>query len=60
MAEDNVEVAKNVVDAVSVGTVGGSLMGWLPPLAALLTIIWTTIRILETNTVKSIVNKFRK
>ena len=60
MAEDNVEVAKNVVDAVSVGTVAGSLMGWLPPIAAALTIIWTTIRILETATVKSIVKKFRK
>tara|TARA_B100000686_G_C16344836_1_gene739778 strand:- start:356 stop:538 length:183 start_codon:yes stop_codon:yes gene_type:complete len=60
MAEDNIEVAKNVVDAVSVGTVAGSLMGWLPPIAAALTIIWTTIRIYETNTVKSIVNKFRK
>ena len=60
MAEDNVEVAKNVVDAVSVGTVAGSLMGWLPPLAALLTIIWTTIRIFETATVKSIVRKFKK
>ena len=60
MAEDNLEVAKSVVDAVSVGTVAGSLMGWLPPLAALLTIIWTTIRITETNTVKSFVNKFKK
>ena len=60
MAEDNIEVAKNVVDAVSVGTAAGSLMGWLPPLAALLTIIWTTIRITETNTVRSIVKKFRK
>ena len=27
MAEDNLEVAKSVVDAVSVGTVAGSLMG---------------------------------
>ena len=60
MAENNIEVAKNVVDAVAVGTVAGSLMGWLPPLAALLTIIWTSIRILETNTVKSIVKKFKK
>jgi len=60
MAEDNVEVAKNVVDAVSVGTVAGSLMGWLPPIAAALTIIWTTIRIFETNTVQSFVNKFKK
>ena len=60
MAEDKVEVVKSAVDAVSVGTVAGSLMGWLPPIAAALTIIWTTIRIYETNTVKSIVNKFRK
>lgn len=60
MAEDNLEVAKSVVDAVSVGTVAGSLMGWLPPIAAALTIVWTTIRIYETSTVKSLVNKFKK
>jgi hypothetical protein len=60
MAEETTEVVKNIADAVSLGAVAGSLMGWLPPLAALLTIIWTTIRILETNTVKSFVNKFKK
>jgi TctA family transporter len=60
MAEDKIEVVKSAVDAVSIGTVAGSLMGWLPPIAAALTIVWTAIRIVETNTVKSIVNKFRK
>ena len=60
MAEQTGEIAKGALDAVSVGTVAGALMGWLPPIAALLTIIWTTIRILETATVKSIVEKFKK
>tara|TARA_Y100000401_G_scaffold113667_1_gene114669 strand:- start:189 stop:371 length:183 start_codon:yes stop_codon:yes gene_type:complete len=60
MAEQTGEIAKGALDAVSVGTVAGALMGWLPPIAALLTIIWTIIRILETATVKSIVKKFRK
>jgi hypothetical protein len=60
MAEHTGEIAKGALDAVSVGTVAGALMGWLPPIAALLTIIWTTIRIFETATVKSIVEKFKK
>jgi hypothetical protein len=60
MAEQTGEIAKGALDAVSVGTVAGALMGWLPPIAALLTIIWTTIRIFETNTVQRLVNKFRK
>ena len=60
MAEHTGEIAKGALDAVSVGTVAGALMGWLPPIAALLTIIWTTIRIFETATVKSIAEKLKK
>lgn len=35
----------------------GSLMGWLPAMAALLTVIWTAIRIYETDTVQKGLSK---
>lgn len=46
------EEAKAVVDVVAVTTTVSTLMGWLPAVAAALSIVWTVIRILETDTVK--------
>lgn len=46
------ETTKHVVDGLSVATVLGALTAWLPPVAALFTIIWTAIRIWETKTVQ--------
>lgn len=46
------EVGKNVIDALSVATVLGTLADVLPSLAALLSIIWTALRIAETKTVR--------
>lgn len=54
------EQLKIVGDALSVGTVIATLAAWLPPLAALFTIIWTAIRIYETKTVQKFINRFRK
>jgi hypothetical protein len=51
------EAAKHVVDALSVGTVIASLAGIVPSIAALFTIIWTGIRIYETETVQKILGK---
>jgi len=51
------EMAKNVIDAVSVGTVIGTIAGVLPAIAALFTIMWTGIRIYETKTVQSLLYK---
>lgn len=51
------ESAKNVVDLVSVATVVGTVVDMLPSIAALFTIIWTGIRIWETQTVQ---NFFRR
>lgn len=51
------EAAKHVMDAVSVGTVVASLAGIVPSIAALLTIIWTGIRIYETETVQKILGR---
>jgi hypothetical protein len=53
------ESTKHAVDAVSVVTVLGTLAQILPSLAALFTIIWTTIRILETKTVTEWLAKFK-
>lgn len=39
-----------VVDTISIGTLLGTLAGWLPNIAAFLTIVWTLIRISETQT----------
>ena len=46
------EPTKHLLDGVSVVTVMGTLMSWLPSIAALFTIIWTAIRIYETKTVQ--------
>jgi hypothetical protein len=51
------EMTKNVIDAVSVGTVIGTIAGVLPAIAALFTIMWTGIRIYETKTVQSLLYK---
>jgi hypothetical protein len=46
------ETIKHVADAASVITVIGTLTNVLPHAAALFTIIWTSIRIYETDTVQ--------
>jgi len=51
------EGTKQVVDAVSVFTVVGTLGNILPPIAALFTIIWTGIRIYETKTIQKLIGK---
>ena len=52
---DNAD-AKHVMDALSVFTVVGTLMEYLPHLAALFTIVWTGIRIYETPTVQKLIH----
>ncbi len=51
------ESTKQVVDAVSVVTIVGTLGEVLPPMAALFTLIWTAIRIYETQTVQRLLGK---
>ena len=51
------ETTKHAIDAVSVFTVIGTLSDLLPPMAALVTIIWTGIRIYETQTVRGWLGK---
>jgi hypothetical protein len=49
--------SKTIVDAVSIMTVLGTLMNILPAIAALFTIVWTAIRIYETDTVQKLMGK---
>lgn len=49
-AED--DIGKQLLDVLSVATVVGALMDMLPSIAALFTIIWTGLRIWETDTVR--------
>lgn len=51
------ETTKQAIDAVSVFTVVGTLSDLLPPMAALVTIIWTGIRIYETKTIQRFLGK---
>ena len=51
---------KYVVDAVSMFTVLGTLVDFLPAVAAAFTIVWTIIRIWETDTVQKVLKKWKK
>ncbi len=52
MALHTDESIKQVGDAISIITVVGTLAELLPAIAAVLTIVWTAIRIWETDTVQ--------
>lgn len=56
MSESN-ETAKHVVDALSIMTVVGTLVEMLPSVAAIFTIVWTAIRIWETETVQNLLGR---
>jgi hypothetical protein len=53
------ETVKITGDILSVTTVVGTLMGMLPSIAAIFTILWTGIRIYETDTVQKLLNRKR-
>jgi hypothetical protein len=57
MDSHNQEAAKLITDGLSLVTVLGTLAGLLPAIAALFTIIWTGIRIYETETVQGWVKR---
>ena len=51
------ETTKHAIDAASVFTVIGTLNDILAPLAALFTIVWTGLRIYESETVQKALGK---
>jgi hypothetical protein len=59
MKQESQEIVKTVGDAVSVFTVVGTLIEMLPSVAALITIVWTGIRIYETDTVKDLIKRWK-
>lgn len=48
----SIEHVKHAVDASAFVATIATIAGWLPNIAAVLTIIWTAIRIVETKTVQ--------
>jgi hypothetical protein len=54
---DHDEATKYVIDALSVVTVLGTIVNALPAIAAIFTIIWTAIRIYETETIQRLLGK---
>lgn len=57
MTDHSQETAKTLMDGLSVVTVVGTLVDMLPSVAALFTILWTGIRIWETDTVQRMVGR---
>jgi len=51
------ESTKTLIDGLSVVTVVGTIGELLPPMAALFTLIWTGIRIYETQTVQRMLGR---
>ena len=47
MLAQMIQVAKGTTDVAAYGTVLATLTGWLPPLAALFSILWLGMQMLE-------------
>jgi hypothetical protein len=56
-AKSDLETVKYLTDGASILTVVGTLSGFLPGVAAVFTIVWTGIRIYETDTVQNLLKK---
>lgn len=60
MKHETAEHLKTAMDFLSVATVVGALVDVLPSIAAVFTIVWTGIRIYETDTVKGLLKRFKR
>jgi hypothetical protein len=52
----NNEQFKFFGDAGSIAIIGSTLLGWLPTIATVLSVVWVLIRIYETCTVQSLIH----
>ena len=52
--------SKTIIDLSSITVVLATLVEWLPSAAAAASLIWSVIRIYETQTVQRWINKWRK
>ena len=50
---------KHLLDGASIATAIGTMMQLLPAIAALFTIVWTSVRIYETKTVQKLLGKHK-
>jgi hypothetical protein len=57
MSQHSPETIKHVTDGLSILTVVGTLADILPALAALFSLVWSLIRIWETQTVQDWINR---
>lgn len=57
---DNTEIVKAGLDAVSFAAIIGTLAQWLPAIAALMSVIWFGIRIVESDLFAYLVYDWRK
>jgi hypothetical protein len=57
MSQHSPETIKHVTDGLSIVTVIGTLADILPALAALFSLVWSLIRIWETQTVQNWINR---
>lgn len=61
MKYDNLdETTRAGLDALSIFAVIGTLIDMLPSIAAVVTIVWTSIRIYETDTVQKLFRRNKK
>lgn len=51
------DTAKHLIDAMSIATVLGTLTSMLPAIAAAFSIVWSAIRIWETDTVQRLLGR---
>lgn len=54
------DTVKHIMDGVSVVTAVGTITNMLPAVAAVFTILWTGIRIYESETVQKLLGKGKK
>ena len=57
---ETAEIAKSALDALSIVTAVATLVEMLPSIAAVFTIVWTGIRIWETDTVRKLTGRGKK
>ena len=53
------DATKHLIDTASIATAVGTMMQLLPAIAAVFTIVWTSIRIYETKTVQKLLGKHK-
>lgn len=60
MSGDLGHAATALGDVISVGVIIGTISQVLPAIAAIMSIVWTLIRIFETQTVQRIIHRDRR